>query len=300
MLFGGRRTSSNVERGERAGGFGFGGGGGMGGAGAGMLLSLVFSRFGIGGVVVLLLIMFLFSGNPFGGGGQQAVSPQEAARSGESAEQICAENSTVQFSCQVLASTEEHWGQIFTQAGSRYEVPRMVVYNRDVEGACGVGQSAMGPFYCPLDHRIYLDPVFFRELEQRHGASGDFAQAYVVAHEVGHHVQTINGTADRIRQAQSRMSRREANALQVRMELQADCYAGVWAARERAAMEPGDFEEGMTAAAAIGDDTLQQAGQGHVVPESFTHGTSAQRQEALRRGYQSGDPAACESYTAGI
>jgi predicted metalloprotease len=158
----------------------------------------------------------------------------------------------------------------------------------------------MGPFYCPADQRIYLDPLFFRELEQRHGAAGDFAQAYVIAHEVGHHVQTVTGTADRIRGAQSRASEREANALQVRMELQADCYAGVWAARERGAMEPGDLEEGMRAASAIGDDTLQRAGQGRVVPESFTHGTSAQRQEALMRGFQGGSPSACEAYTAGI
>ncbi len=300
MRFGGRRTSDNVERGGRSSGFGFGGGGGGMGGGAGMLLGLVFSRFGIGGVVVLLLLMFLFSGNPLGlsSSGQQA-APDRGGQT-ESAAQVCGENSVVRFSCQVLASTEERWGEFFTQAGSRYEAPRMVVYSRDTDTQCGQGQAAMGPFYCPLDRRIYIDPVFFRELEQRHGASGDFAQAYVIAHEVGHHVQTVTGAADRIRNAQSGMSRRDANALQVRMELQADCYAGVWAARERETMEPGDFEEGMTAAAAIGDDTLQRAGQGHVVPESFTHGTSAQRQEALTRGYQGGTPAACDAYTAGI
>ena len=298
MRFGGRRMSSNVERGERGGGFGFGGG--MGGGG--MLLGLVFSRFGIGGVVVLLLIMFIVGGDPLGlsGGGQQAVSPQEVPRSGESAAEVCRSEPCISFSCQVLASTEDRWSELFAQAGARYEPPRMVVYDRDTDSGCGAAQSAMGPFYCPLDRGIYLDPMFFRELEQRHAAPGDFAQAYVIAHEVGHHVQTIIGTADRIRAAQSRMSRREANALQVRMELQADCYAGVWAARERVAMESGDFEEGMRAAGAIGDDTLQRAGQGHVVPESFTHGTAVQRQEALRRGYQGGDPSACEAYTADI
>ena len=295
MQFGGRRTSSNVERGERSSGFG----GGMGGAGAGMLLSLVFSRFGIGGVVVLLLIMFLFSGNPLGlsGSGEQAPTRQAG---GETAEQVCDDSSTVQFACQVLASTEDRWGELFAQAGSRYEAPRMVVYDQSTDTRCGAGQSAMGPFYCPLDRGIYLDPVFFRELEQRHRAAGDFAQAYVVAHEVGHHVQTITGTADRIRSAQQRASERDANALQVRMELQADCYAGVWAARERSTMDPGDLEEGMTAAAAIGDDTLQRAGQGHVVPESFTHGTAAQRQEALMRGFQGGTPQSCDGYTSGI
>ena len=297
MRFGGRRTSSNVEQGERA---GFGGGG-FGGAGAGMLLSLVFSRFGIGGVVVLLLLMFLLGGNPLGlsGGGEQAVQEQGAG-AGQSAEQVCAANADVRFACQVLASTEEKWAAMFEQAGRRYEVPRMVVYDRATPTGCGTGQSAMGPFYCPLDHRIYIDPIFFQELARRHAAPGDFAQAYVIAHEVGHHVQTITGTANAIRRAQSAVGEGEANALQVRMELQADCYAGVWAAHERGAMEPGDLEEGMTAAAAIGDDTLQRAGRGYVVPESFTHGTSAQRQEALTRGWRGGSPAACESYTTGI
>ena len=296
MRFGGRRTSSNVEQGESGGGFG---GGGLGGGG-GMLLGLVFSRFGIGGVIVLVLIMFVIGGNPLGltGGGQPAVSPRESSQSSKSAADVCAADPTIQFACQVLASTEDRWGELFTEAGSRYEPPRMVVYDSNTRSGCGSAQSAMGPFYCPLDRGIYLDPDFFRELAQRHGAQGDFAQAYVIAHEVGHHVQTIGGTADAIRNAQSRVSEREANALQVQMELQADCYAGVWAARERTAMEPGDLEEGMTAAGAIGDDTLQRAGQGHVVPESFTHGSAAQRQEALMRGWRGGTPAACEPYTA--
>jgi predicted metalloprotease len=297
MRFDDYRTSSNVERGGRGSG---GLGGGMGGAGLGMLLSFVFSRFGIVGVLILLGIVFLIGGNPLGlgGGGQQSATSQTG--SVESSEQVCAADSVVAFSCRVLASTEDRWGEIFSQAGSRYEAPRMVVYDRDTNTACGLGQSAMGPFYCPTDRRIYIDPQFFRELAERHGAPGDFAQAYVIAHEVGHHVQTITGAADRIRTAQARGGEREGNALQVRMELQADCYAGMWAARSRERMESGDLEEGMTAAAAIGDDTLQRAGQGHVVPESFTHGTAAQRQEALMRGFQSGDPAACDTYTAGI
>jgi predicted metalloprotease len=298
MRFGDRRTSDNVERGE-SGGFGLGGGG-FGGAGAGMLLSLVFSRFGIGGVVVLLLLMFLFAGNPLGLSGSGDQGGSQSSQTGETASQVCAENSAVRFSCQVLASTEDKWSEMFRERGAAYEAPRMVVYDRGTNSGCGAAQSAMGPFYCPMDHRVYLDPSFFQELAQRHGAAGDFAQAYVVAHEVGHHVQTITGVSDRIRQAQSGVSEREGNALQVRMELQADCYAGVWAARERGALEPGDLEEGMTAAAAIGDDTLQRAGQGHVVPESFTHGTSAQRQEALMRGFRGGSPQACASYTEGI
>ncbi|MGZ8312454.1 MAG: KPN_02809 family neutral zinc metallopeptidase, partial [Allosphingosinicella sp.] len=213
---------------------------------------------------------------------------------------VCQSDPNITFACQVLASTEDRWTEMFSAAGTRYPPPRMVVYDRDTRSGCGAAQSAMGPFYCPADQGIYLDPVFFRELAERHAAPGDFAQAYVIAHEVGHHVQTVTGTAEAIRRAQSGMSEAEANALQVRMELQADCYAGLWAARERVAMEPGDLEEGMTAAGAIGDDTLQRAAQGRVVPESFTHGTSAQRQEALLRGWQGSEPSACDSYTAGL
>jgi predicted metalloprotease len=301
MRFGGRRTSSNVEgRSEGAGGFGFGGGGGGGLLMlAPMLIRFVFSRFGIVGVIVLIGLLFLI-GNPFGGGGQQAVGPQQAQTGTQGAEQVCAADETRRFLCQVLASTEDKWGEIFAAAGRTYTPPRLVFYPGSVVTECGAGQSAMGPFYCPGDQRIYLDTSFFDELGRRYGAPGDFAQAYVVAHEVGHHVQTVTGTADSIRRAQSAVGRGEANALQVRMELQADCYAGLWAAQERGAMESGDLEEGMRAAAAIGDDTLQRAGQGHVVPESFTHGTSAQRQEALMRGYNGGGPAACDAYTAGV
>ena len=300
MRFGNRRTSSNVES-RSGGGSGFGGGGF--GGGGGMLLGLVFSRFGIGGVVVLVIAMMLL-GDPLGlagGGGQQAVAPHQAQAPAAQGEAACTTDPNRRFLCQVLASTEDHWGQMFAAAGAAYAPPTLVFYQGRDRSGCGVAQAAMGPFYCPADRSIYLDTTFFDELARRYGAPGDFAQAYVVGHEVGHHVQTLSGTADRIRAAQSRVGEREANALQVRMELQADCYAGVWAARERqAAMEPGDLEEGMAAAAAIGDDQLQRAGQGYVVPESFTHGSSAQRQEALMRGYQAGDPAACDSYTAGI
>ena len=302
MQFGGRRTSSNVEgRTESAGGFGGGGGGGLLML-APMLIRFVFTRFGIVGVIVLIGLFFLVMGNPFGGGGgQQAVGPQQGQQSGvQSAEQACASDETRRFLCQVLASTEDQWTEMFRTAGQSYTPPGMVFYPRSAETQCGMGQAAMGPFYCPADRRIYLDTSFFNELAQRHGAAGDFAQAYVIAHEVGHHVQTISGASDRIRTAQQRAGEREGNALQVRMELQADCYAGVWAARERTALDSGDLQEGMTAAAAIGDDTLQRAGQGYVVPESFTHGTSAQRQEALMRGFQGGTPQACEGYTSGI
>ena len=173
----------------------------------------------------------------------------------------------------------------------------MVAYSNVGQSGCGVAQAAMGPFYCPTDHRIYIDPAFFNELDRRFGAPGDFAQAYVIAHEVGHHIQNLEGTLDRASAAQARASRAEGNQIQVGIELQADCYAGVWAANARDAqgsiLEPGDLEEGMRAAEAIGDDTLQRQSQGRVVPESFTHGTAEQRMAALRRGLESGDPAAC-------
>jgi len=296
MRFGGRGTSDNVES-QRGQSFG---GGGLGG-GAGMLIGLVASRFGIGGVVVLLILFAVFGGlGNLTGGGQQAVSPSAPGQAGASASEICSSDEVTRFSCQVLASTEQQWGRLFSASGQTYSAPRMVFYSGGGRSGCGAADSAMGPFYCPLDRRIYLDTTFFRELEQRFAAPGDFAQAYVIAHEVGHHVQTLLGTSDRIRRAQSAVREGEANALQVRMELQADCYAGVWAAQERSAMEPGDVEEGMTAAAAIGDDTLQRAGRGTVVPESFTHGSSAQRQEALMRGYRGGNAEACAGYTQGI
>jgi len=295
MRFGGRRSSENVEfrEGGRGGGLGFGGGGD-----ATMLLGLVFSRFGIGGVVVLLLIMFFFGGfgNILGGGGQQVVSGQGQNTSGRT----CASEPAIQFACRTLASTEDQWTALFQAQGQRYSAPRMVIFEGMDRSGCGTADARMGPFYCPADQGIYLDMVFFRELAQRFQAPGDFAQAYVIAHEVGHHVQTLLGTSDRIRRAQSAVREGEANALQVRMELQADCYAGVWASREQSAMEPGDLEEGMTAAGAIGDDTLQRAAQGTAVPESFTHGTAVQRQEALMRGYRGGTPEACAGYTQGI
>jgi predicted metalloprotease len=290
MRFGGRRSSDNVEfRQGGSGGFGFGGGGG----GGAMLLGLVFSRFGIGGVVVLLIVKAVFGGlgGLTGGGGTQQVAGQ-----GRPSGTTCQSEPTITFACQTLASTEDQWGAML----SGYAPPKMVIFERVDQSGCGTADARMGPFYCPLDRSIYLDIAFFRELAQRFAAPGDFALAFVIAHEVGHHVQTLSGTSERIRRAQAAVAEGEANALQVRMELQADCYAGVWAARERGAMEPGDLEEGMRAAAAIGDDTLQRAEQGVVVPESFTHGSAAQRQEALMRGYRGGTPDACAGYTQGI
>jgi predicted metalloprotease len=190
------------------------------------------------------------------------------------------------------------WTEIFRHQGKTYEAPQMIAYSNTDRSGCGIAQAAMGPFYCPTDQRIYIDPQFFQELSRRFGAPGDFAQAYVIAHEVGHHIQKLQGTLDQAQRSQSSASETQGNQIQVAVELQADCFAGVWAANARDAqgsiLEAGDIEEGMRAAEAIGDDTLQQQSQGRVRPESFTHGSSAQRMAALRRGLQSGDPATCQ------
>jgi predicted metalloprotease len=202
------------------------------------------------------------------------------------------------FASIVLADTETTWR---TLLGPRYEDPRMVLFTGAVQSACGTASSAVGPFYCPGDHRVYLDLTFFDEMERRLGASGDFAQAYVIAHEVGHHVQNLLGVAEKVHRLKRQVSEMEANALSVRMELQADCYAGVWgyhAKRERNLIEPGDFEEGLRAAAAIGDDRLQKMSRGHVQPESWTHGSSEQRMAWLKRGLESGDPSVCNTFEA--
>ena len=275
---------------DRTGHNGFGGGGGNM---LGCLLPLIASRFGIGGIVVLLIGYFILTS--IGGGGilPSGSGPSQQAPSGQS--RLTAEDRRILSG--VLLSTEQVWSELFRRAGKTYRPAEMVAYSNVGQSGCGVAQAAMGPFYCPTDHRIYIDPAFFNELDRRFGAPGDFAQAYVIAHEVGHHIQNLEGTLDRASAAQARASRAEGNQIQVGIELQADCYAGVWAANARDAqgsiLEPGDLEEGMRAAEAIGDDTLQRQSQGRVVPESFTHGTAEQRMAALRRGLESGDPAAC-------
>ncbi|HVH37717.1 MAG TPA: neutral zinc metallopeptidase [Sphingomicrobium sp.] len=260
----------------------------------GCLLPLVASRFGLVGVAILLLGYCALT--QFGGGGGiiPGGSPTNAP-AGQST--LAPEQKRVLTG--VLESTDRVWGQIFQASGARYVEPKLVAYTRGTQTACGTGQAAMGPFYCPNDQSLYIDPEFFNELAQRFQAPGDFAQGYVIAHEVGHHVQNLEGTLDQASQAQARMGKAEGNAVQVSVELQADCYAGVWAANAkdsqgRSILEEGDLEEGMRAAEAIGDDTLQQQMQGTVVPESFTHGTSAQRMNALQTGYRSGDPAQCK------
>jgi len=284
--------SGNFE--DRTGQSGFGGGGG--GNLLGCLLPLIASRFGIVGVLVLLLAYCAFT--QMGGGGMLGgPSSTETSPSGESK----LDPNTRTFLTTVLGSTEQVWGDIFRRSGATYQPTTLVAYSDYNQSGCGAAQAAMGPFYCPTDKRIYIDPKFFNELSRRFQAPGDFAQAYVIAHEVGHHVQDLEGTLSQVQGAQARSGEAVGNQLQVGVELQADCYAGVWAANAkdaqgRPALEAGDLEEGMRAAEAIGDDTLQRQVQGTVVPESFTHGSSAQRMEALKRGLESGNPSAC-NYT---
>ncbi len=267
------------------------GGGGMNlGGGFGLILPLVASRFGIVGILVLALgycaLTQMGGGGLLGGG----------SGGGDGKSTLTADQKRVLVG--VLESTDQVWTQVFAANGLRYEEPNLVAYTRGTQTACGLGQAAMGPFYCPGDRRIYIDPQFFNELAERFRAPGDFAQGYVIAHEVGHHLQNLEGTLDRAQAAQARLGKAQGNQVQIGVELQADCYAGVWAARAKSAdgqplLEPGDIEEGMRAAEAIGDDTLQQQTQGRVVPDSFTHGSAAQRMEALKRGLSTGNPSSC-------
>lgn len=205
------------------------------------------------------------------------------------------------FVSKVLKTTEDVWDEVFASYGQRYRPPKLVVFDGAVRTDCGTGMAAMGPFYCPLDQKVYIDTAFFNELKTRFRAPGDFAQAYVVGHEVGHHVQTLFGIAEKVQQLKARMGQREANALQVRMELQADCLAGVWAARahaKRQILEPGDVEEALNAASAIGDDNIQRQTQGHIVPDAFTHGSAEQRVRWFRRGLETGDMQSCDTFNA--
>ncbi len=285
----------NVEdqRGQGGGGFGFPLGGGGGGGlplGRGM---------GCGSIIIMLIAVFVFGVNPadmLGGGGQQQIAPHQTSQSSTAnpgAGSGCDANAASKYSCQVLASADATWKAQFT---SGFRQPKIVFYAGNGRSGCGAAQSAMGPFYCPADEGIYIDTSFYDELQQRFGASGDFAQAYVVAHEFGHHIQKLTGVADKVQNAQARSSRTQGNRYQVAMELQADCYAGVWAGLNKQRMDPGDVEEGMRAAHQIGDDVLQKASQGVVVPESFTHGSAEQRMTWLKRGLQTADPDQCDTF----
>ena len=279
MELGDQRASENVE--DRR-GIGVGGG------------------IGIGGIVIAIVAAFL--GFDPGEVLQTVQQVQEAAP--QSAQQRGKEGAPAdelgQFTAKVLGSTEDVWTEIFRASGGTYRKPKLVLYTRAVRSACGLGQAAMGPFYCPNDERVNIDLSFFDDLRTRFHSPGDFAEAYVVAHEVGHHVQKLLGTFQKLEAAQGRASKEQFNAISVRMELQADCYAGVWGyqAGKKKQLSAGDIEEALNAATAIGDDRLQKQSQGYVVPESFTHGSSAQRVRWFRRGIESGRPADCDTFSA--
>jgi uncharacterized protein len=279
------RRSSNVRDVRGAGGGGgmrlpIGRGGRLGG--------------GLGAIVIMVLVLI------FGGPDMlmQLLGGGVAPSGGNTGAPLTANDEDSQFVAAILGSTEDTWGTLFTQAGQRYQAPELTLFDGSVQSACGYASSASGPFYCPGDRRVYLDTSFFRDLAAL-GGPGDFAAAYVIGHEVGHHVQTLLGTSDNVRAAQARGDETVANRLQVAMELQADCFAGVWAnhANQRNnVLEPGDVEEGLAAARAIGDDRLQSNAGRRVTPDSFTHGSSADRQRWLTRGLESGDPAACDTF----
>jgi predicted metalloprotease len=293
MKWEGNRESDNVE--DQRGGGG-GGGGGFGGG----------RSIGIGSIVIALVASYFFGVNPMTvlslltGGGQPApMQQQQPPRPPQS--QSPEEARMVRLVSTVLADTEDTWDTIFRAAGASYVRPHLVLFSGSTQTACGTGQSATGPFYCPGDQKIYIDLAFYRLMKQRFQVDGDFAQAYVIAHEVGHHVQNLMGISGKVDDARRRMSEKQANAMSVRLELQADCFAGVWAyhANEaRAILEQGDVAGALQAATAIGDDALQKQAQGYVVPDSFTHGTSAQRAAWFKRGIDTGKVANCNTFEA--
>jgi predicted metalloprotease len=257
---------------------------------------------GIGTIVIVLLISWITGVNPMtlfqvaGGLGGGGSAPVQEAPTGAPSNDPQAE-----FAAVVLADTEDTWSRVFQQAGERYQPPTLVLFSDAVQSACGTNSAAVGPFYCPADQKVYIDLSFFRELDQKFGAPGDFAQAYVIAHEVGHHLQTLLGVSEKVMQMRQRVSEADANRLSVMQELQADCFAGVWGhhANRKSLLEAGDVEEGMQAAAAIGDDVMQRRAQGRVSPESWTHGSSEQRVEWLRRGLSQGTIDACDTFGQG-
>ena len=297
MKWEGQRESSQIEDRRGSGGGGRGGGGIRVGGGRGV---------GLGTIAVALVAGWIFGINPgtiIGVlGGLEGAAPgatQQAPAPG--ATRSAPQDENARFVSTVLASTEDIWQETFQASGRDYRKPVLVLYRGSTRSACGTGQAAMGPFYCPGDEKVYLDLGFFETMRRQLGAPGDFAQAYVVAHEVGHHVQHLLGITDRVDALRGRQSEAQANAMSVRLELQADCFAGVWAGRSQQAknwLEQGDLEEAMNAASQIGDDTLQQNAGGAVRPESFTHGSSAQRMRWFQRGFQSGQVSQCDTFQA--
>lgn len=286
MKWEGNRKSDNVEDRRSSGGSSGGGG----------------RKIGIGSIVVALVASYFLGVNPLtvldvlSGGGDTVTQTTSAP-----AQRPPADDRMANFVATVLADTEDVWKDIFTQAGSTYQEPKLVLFRGATSTACGAGQAAMGPFYCPADSTVYIDLGFYETLQNRLGAPGDFAQAYVIAHEVGHHVQNLLGISDKMEQMRARVRPVEYNALSVRLELQADCFAGVWANHAQASrqlLEAGDVEEAMNAAAKIGDDAMQRAGGGQVVPDSFTHGSSAQRQRWFDIGLKNGSVQRCDTFSA--
>jgi predicted metalloprotease len=276
MRLGDQRPSGNVE--DRRG------------------IGMVGGGLGVGGILVAVIAYFLGFDPAAVLNVAEQVAPQHDSRA---APKGAPSDETGQFVSRVLGSTEDVWSRIFRQSNSQYRPPTLVLYDGQVSSACGLGQAAMGPFYCPGDEKLYIDLSFFRDLQTRFGAPGDFAQAYVIAHEVAHHVQKLTGAFNRMESARARGSQAEANQMSVRTELQADCYAGIWGYHAGAMnqLEPGDIAEALNAATAIGDDRLQKQGQGRVVPESFTHGSSEQRMRWFKRGFDSGRPQDCDTFS---
>lgn len=280
---------------------GSGGGGGGGFGLLGLLPLLLGRRMGCGTFVILGIIALVYFGgggllSGTGGGGTVGQSPT----AGQSGRQVCQQSPERLEACRVMRSADDTWAAIFQGEGKQYQPATINFYTGQVDSGCGSASAAVGPFYCPRDGGVYLDTSFFQELAQRFGSKGDFARDYVIAHEMGHHIQDLLGVSTEVSRRQAQSSETDGNALSVRLELQADCYAGVWAAKNKDRIEPGDIEEGLTAANAIGDDTLQKEARGQVVPETFTHGTSAQRMAWLKKGLESGDPAACDTFSGAI
>jgi predicted metalloprotease len=294
MEWRGRRESSNIEDRRGMGGTGGGFGGprmSMGGGGG----------LGIGALAVILIVGWIAGINPIDLLGQiEGGGPVTSTSGSQTTGKVgTPEDEDGQFVATVLADTETTWHDIFAAAGQRYEDPTLVIFDGGTQSACGFAQTAQGPFYCPNDRKVYIDLAFYRELRDRFDAPGDFAEAYVIAHEIGHHVQNLIGTLGKVDAERQRASEADSNKLSVRIELQADCYAGIWAHDEekRGFLEVGDIDEALNAAAQVGDDAIQERTQGYVVPESFNHGTSEQRSRWFKRGYNRGTLGDCDTFT---
>jgi predicted metalloprotease len=302
MRWKGRRQSSNIEdrRGVRISSMGSVGRGG----GALRLLPIVFRFLGFKGTVVAILALVgygYFTGDLQQFLGKELSQTSQQTSKQQTVQQSAQEKELVQFVSTILADTEDTWHSLLAKSSTSYKEPKLVLFRKAVKTGCGVGAAQMGPFYCPVDQKVYIDLSFFDELKSRHQAPGDFAQAYVIAHEIGHHVQTLTGISSQVNEAKQSLGKAGANKLSVKQELQADCYAGIWAHhanRSRQLLESGDIDEGLNAASAIGDDRLQKQAQGYVVPDLFTHGTSQQRVKWFKKGLEEGSLKGCDTFKA--